>query len=84
MAKQEQLAIQERIDAISDNGERNGVKVTSLKASCFGAEITLTNDRNQRAANLKSVLAIVSADIRSKGAWGSAIVIGGEPFGPGR
>src|SRR5215472_9228872 len=37
-------------------------------ASCFGAEITLTNDRNRRAANAKSVLAIVSADIRKNDA----------------
>jgi hypothetical protein len=26
----------------------------------------------------------VSADIRSKGDWVSGVVIGGEPFGPGR
>ncbi len=33
-------------------------------ATCFGADITLTNGRNSRAANAKSVLAIVGADIR--------------------
>ena len=33
-------------------------------ASCFGADVLLTNCRTGRAANLKSVLAIVGADIR--------------------
>ena len=33
-------------------------------ASCFGADITLTNRRTGRAANAKSVLAIVGVDIR--------------------
>lgn len=33
-------------------------------ASCFGANISLTNRRTGRTANLKSVLAIVGADIR--------------------
>jgi len=33
-------------------------------ASCFGADILLTNGRTGRTANLKSILAIVSADIR--------------------
>src|SRR6185436_2810832 len=33
-------------------------------ASCFGADIHLTNSRTGRTANAKSVLAIVGADIR--------------------
>jgi fructose-specific PTS system IIA-like component len=33
-------------------------------ASCFGADIVLTNSRTGRMANAKSVLAIVGADIR--------------------
>lgn len=33
-------------------------------ASCFGADILITNRRTGRTANLKSVLAIVGADIR--------------------
>lgn len=33
-------------------------------ASCFGAEILLTNHRTGQSANLKSVLAIIGADIR--------------------
>jgi len=33
-------------------------------ASCFGADIRLTNSRTGRTANAKSVLAIVGADIR--------------------
>jgi multiphosphoryl transfer protein len=33
-------------------------------ASCFGAEILITNRRTDRTANLKSILAIISADIQ--------------------
>lgn len=43
-------------------------------ASCFGADIVLTNRRTGRAANAKSVLAIVGADIRQHDDCGLNIV----------
>src|SRR5690606_34203670 len=47
----------------------NGVHARPASAleevtSCFRADITLLNDRTGASANAKSVLAIVSADIR--------------------